>query len=88
MLFCYGELGLKGSDIIELTLFEFFMLREGFNRREELKWVHTRELMTIINNTSMGCKPITPEKIKPLNLDSRIQHDENASIDLFKNMVK
>jgi hypothetical protein len=42
----------------------------------------------MINNTSMGCKPITPEKIKPLNLDSRIQHNESASIDLFKNMLK
>jgi len=44
--------------------------------------------MTIINNTSFGGKAITPEKIKPLELDKLIVQDQTASINLFKNMVK
>ena len=87
-MYCYGELELREDDLITLTLFEFFMLSEGYKRREEKKWLHTRELMTIINNTSFGGKAITPEKIKPLDLDKTIVQDQSASINLFKNMVK
>jgi hypothetical protein len=64
------------------------MLSEGYKRREERKWLHTRELMTLINNTSFGGKATTPEKIKPLELDKQIVHDQTSSINLFKNIVK
>ncbi len=63
------------------------MLSEGYKRREERKWLHTREIMTIINNTSFGGKQTTPEKIKPLDLDSQIVHDESKSIALFEQLV-
>ena len=43
--------------------------------------------MTIINNTSFGGKQTTPEKIKPLDLDSQIVHDESKSIALFEQLV-
>lgn len=64
------------------------MLSEGYRRREERKWLHTRELMTIINNTSFGGKQTTPEKIKPLELDRFNEQDESGSIALFEQLVK
>lgn len=64
------------------------MLSEGFKRREERKWLHTREIMTIINNTSFGGKQTTPEKIKPLELDKFIEQDESRSVALFEQLVK
>lgn len=64
------------------------MLSEGYKRREEKKWLHTREIMTIINNTSFGGKATSPEKIKPLELDKAIIHDQVGSIDLFQKMIK
>ena len=63
------------------------MLSEGYKRREERKWLHTREIMTIINNTAFGGKQTTPEKIKPLELDSQVVHDESKSIALFEQLV-
>lgn len=64
------------------------MLSEGYKRREERKWLHTREMMTIINNTSFGGKATTPEKIKPLEMDKAINHNEKSSIDLFQKLIK
>lgn len=64
------------------------MLSEGYVRREELKWVHTREIMTMINNSSEYCKNTTPQKIKPLRLDEQNEIDETQSISLFEKMVK
>lgn len=43
---------------------------EGQNRKEELQWLHTRELLTMIHNTSMGAKRrIKPTDIIKLSMD-------------------
>jgi len=71
-------------------LWEFHLLSEGYHRRVELQWLHTRAIMAMINNTTLGAKKLTEEEIKPLELDKRVgsQRDEKASISLFEQMVK
>lgn len=63
------------------------MLSEGYKRREERKWLHTREIMAMVNNTSPYCKTIDPKKLVPLSGDSLIVEDESKSIALFEQLV-
>lgn len=64
------------------------MLSEGFRRREELKWLHTREIMTMIHNTSPYCKSKSAKELVPLSLDNEVIEDESASIALFQKLVQ
>ena len=76
------------KQIMSISIFEFMMLSKGYQKREELKWLHTREIMTIINNTSQGCKQISSSKLVPLSLDKPNTLNEEASINLFTKFVK
>lgn len=50
--FAYGELRLSPSEFWELTWYEFDLFSEGYLRREDNEWRHTREIMAMIYNTS------------------------------------
>jgi len=63
------------------------MLSEGYKRREDVKWLHTREIMAMINNTSPYCKTIDPKKLVPLSIDKLVIEDESKSIALFEQLV-
>lgn len=63
---------------------------EGYHRRVEAQWLHTRAIMAMINNTTLGAKKLTEEEIKPLELDKkqRTEQSEESSIMLFESIVK
>jgi hypothetical protein len=64
------------------------LISKGSQRREEIKWLHTREIMTMINNTSPYCKSVEPKKLVPLSLDFQYEEDDLNSIALFQKMLK
>lgn len=65
-------------------------MSEGYHRRVEAQWLHTRAIMAMINNTTLGAKKLTEEEIKPLELDKkqRTEQSEESSIMLFESIVK
>lgn len=79
---------MKPRELLNLSLYQFTLLSEGYEKRSELQWLHTREIMTMINNSSPYCKSIDSKKIVPLKLDKIEEQDESKSIALFEQLVK
>jgi len=78
---------MKPRELLNLSLYQFDLLSQGYDKRREIEWMHTREIMAMINNTSPYCKNIDPKKLVPLSIDKLTVEDESKSIALFEQLV-
>ena len=70
-----------------LTLKEYYWLSIGYNRREEEKWRHTREILAFISNSRMGVKKmITGKELFPFAREQ--QQISNQSMEDFVKILK
>jgi hypothetical protein len=68
---CYGELNLSAREVKTCTLKEFFLLLNGYYRRNEEEWDRTRNIMAFqLNYGGLGLKnPKRPQDIIKLKRD-------------------
>ena len=71
--FAYGELNI-GERFYTLTLREYQDISEGYFKRLERKWLHTREILAKIHNTNVSKTSDlrTPKQLVPLNIDKEL----------------
>lgn len=69
--FALGELGLLPDDFWNLTWGDYIRIRDGFFKRNEINWLHTRYLASIMVNINRDKKkrPVLPSDLVPLKLD-------------------
>jgi len=69
-----------------MTWREFGFLSDGYYRAEQLKWLHTRVIATMIYN-QYHKKPLKPAEFMPLPIDEEGEV-ELVSLEEFENMKK
>ena len=50
------EIGLKPDEFWDLTWREYSLMLETYEKKEEAKWLHTREIIAMIYNTNISKK--------------------------------
>ena len=71
--FAYEELNI-GAEFFKLTFKEYHYLAEGYYKRQEIKWLHTRDIVAKIHNTNAGkiSEQRTPQQLYPLQIDKEL----------------
>ena len=85
MVLGLGKIGLSPKTFWSLTWMEFSAIVEGYNQKEEEKWLHTRFTGALVLNASANRDPkkplIQPRNLVPLSIDN-VGIKENLSKDV------
>jgi hypothetical protein len=72
--FALGELGLRPDLFWEMTWREYATACRGYYKRQDMKWLHTRELMALLYNPHVEKKDrMRPAEMVPLSFDPKIK---------------
>jgi len=71
------ELGLTEKEFFCLTPAQTFIIELQNKRKNEHIWVHTRQILAMIHNRTMGVKKyLRPEQIIKLSIDKPVKYEE------------
>ena len=73
----FVELGLTEDQFFCMTPAQTFLLQLQNNRKTEHIWIHTRQILAMVHNCSMGTKRhLRPEQIIKLSIDKPVKYEE------------
>ena len=75
------EIGLKPDEFWDLTWREYSLMLETYEKKEEAKWLHTREIIAMIYNTNISKKTQAKSgrQIIPLPSEKPIKSKRNST---------
>ena len=75
-----GELGLTYEEYSGLTIAELLWMIDGYNRRWEEEWRHTRHIHTVLLNVNSSKRRFKATEVLPLPSEIRAK-DELITVD-------